>query len=349
MKKNTGLKIISVLFIIMALLLVLPACGGTQPAETPPVVTPPVPTPPAPTPPAEEPVQGDLAIYHAGSLAVPFDDLKTEFNKIHPDVNIMLDSGGSSAEIRKITELGKIGDILASADYELIPKMMYPDYAEWYLIFAFNRMVLCYTDQSDYAGEINADNWYDVLTRDGVVYGHSDPDQDPCGYRTLMVWQLAEKYYKIDGLYNKLNSDNVHQNVTRPKSVELIALLQSGDMDYAFEYLSVAKQHNLKYIEFPRDIDLSDKNFKDFYANATVEIAGTEPGQTQTVTGAPIVYGLTIPSNAANPDLAAKWVEFLISKDGNAIMERNFQVPQVPALASDLSLLPENVAELCTE
>jgi molybdate/tungstate transport system substrate-binding protein len=340
---------VSALFLIMALMLAIPACTPTEPVETPPAETPATETPSTETPQAETPVEGDLSIYHAGSLSVPFEDMTTEFNKIYPDVTVLRDSGGSSAEIRKITELGKIGDILASADYALIPGMMSPDYADWYVIFAYNRMVLCYTDQSQYADEINSDNWYEVLARDGVVYGHSDPDQDPCGYRTLMVWQLAQLHYDVAGLYDSLDVEDIHKNVTRPKSVDLIALLQSGDMDYAFEYLSVAKQHELNYVELPREIDLSDREFTDFYANATVEVAGTEPDTTKTLTAAPIVYGLTIPTNAARPDLAAKFVAFLLSEEGNAIMERNFQVPMVPALASDLTLLPEEVAALCTE
>jgi molybdate/tungstate transport system substrate-binding protein len=327
--KNTRSKLLAVLLIVTVLVMALAACGKA--------------------PSGDSSLQGDIAIYHAGSLSVPFEDMTTEFNKIYPNINVTRDSGGSSTQIRKITELGKIGDILASADYALIPGMMSPDYADWYIIFAYNRMVLCYTDQSQYADEIDGDNWYEILARDGVVYGHSDPDQDPCGYRTLMVWQLAEKHYNVHGLYDSLDIEDIHKNVTRPKSVELIALLQSGDMDYAFEYLSVAKQHELNYVELPREIDLSEREFKDFYANAKVDVAGSEPGTTKTLTAAPIVYGLTIPTNAASPELAAKFIAFLISKEGNAIMERNFQAPVVPAVASDKSLLPKEVAKLCTE
>lgn len=62
---------------------------------------------------------------------------------------------------------------------------------------------LCFTEKSKYAKEINADNWYPVLQRNGVTYGRSDPDLDPCGYRTLMVWQLAEKHYNMPGLFDK--------------------------------------------------------------------------------------------------------------------------------------------------
>jgi len=326
----TGMKtkLFAIIVAILIALVVVPGCSR-------------------PTP--EGSFEGVLAVYHAGSLAVPFQDMAVEFNKIHPNVEIRRDSGGSRSEIRKVTELGKIADILASADYALIPDMMYPEFADWYVIFAYNRMVLCYTDQSKFGDEINKDNWYEVLDRDGVVYGHAEPDLDPCGYRTLMVWQLAEEHYNKPGLYDNLQIDDIHKNVVRPKSVDLIALLESGDLDYAFEYLSVAKQHSLKYVELPEEIDLSSVEFEDFYATAKVEVTGKEPGTTKTLTGAPIVYGLTIPKNVARPDLAVEFLKFLLDKDGRAVLERNYQSPVVPAVASDRSKLPAELRDLCIE
>jgi molybdate/tungstate transport system substrate-binding protein len=326
--RGTKTKSFAIIVAMLIALALMPACSQPTPGGS---------------------LEGTLAIYHAGSLAVPFEDMGTEFNNIHPDIEIQRDSGGSRSEIRKITELGKVADILASADYALIPDMMYPEFADWYVIFAYSRMVLCYTHQSKFGDEVNKDNWYEILARDGVVYGHSDPDLDPCGYRTEMVWQLAEEHYSKPGLYDILDIDDIHKNVVRPKSVDLIALLESGDLDYAFEYLSVAKQHSLKYVELPEEIDLSSVEFEDFYATAKVEVTGTEPGTTNTQIGAPIVYGITIPKNAARADLAVEFLKFLLDKDGQAVMERNYQSPVVPAVASDRSKLPEELHELCIE
>ncbi|MEA3346060.1 MAG: substrate-binding domain-containing protein, partial [Chloroflexota bacterium] len=171
------------------------------------------------------------------------------------------------------------------------------------------------------------------LTREGVIYGHSEPDADPCGYRTLLVWQLAEKYYDVPDLYQKLDSHCPPANV-RPKSVELIVLLESGDMDYAFEYRSVAVQHGLNFVELPDEINLSMVEHADFYGQATVELSGAEPGETVTKTGKPIVYGVTIPQNAPSPDLAVEFVKFLLGPKGQAIMEAQGQPPIAPPVAS---------------
>jgi molybdate/tungstate transport system substrate-binding protein len=288
---------------------------------------------------SEAELSGQLQIFNAGSLTAPFEQISEEFNKIHPDVEILAEAAGSATTIRKVTELGKECGVIGSADYLLIPELMFPQYADWYIIFASNQMCLTYTDSSAYADEINSDNWYEILQREGVTYGRSDPDQDPCGYRTLMVWQLAEIYYNVTGIYDSLYE--TAGDLMRPKSVDLIALLESGDLDYAFEYSSVALQQNLNYIELPPEINLSDVAFEDFYVQAEVEIAGAQPGETILMKGGAIVYAVTIPKNFPRQELAIAWVDLLLSDVGMAIMEANFQTPIIPAITNDASLLPE--------
>jgi molybdate/tungstate transport system substrate-binding protein len=293
-----------------------------------------------PQPTTETELSGTLQVFHAGSLTAPFQQVSEEFNKIHPDVEILDEAAGSATTIRKVTELGKECGVVGSADYRLIPELMFPDYTDWYIIFASNEMCIAYTDQSQFANEINGDNWYQILRREGVTYGRSDPDQDPCGYRTLMVWQLAEKHYSsAAGLYDSLYEAT--GDTMRPKETDLIALLQSGDLDYAFEYSSIALQQNLKYVELPPEINLSDVDFEDFYAQAAVEIAGTEPGTTITMQGSPIVYAVTIPKNFPRQELAIAWVDFLLSDKGMDIMAANYQTPIIPAKTNDASKLPE--------
>ena len=301
-----------------------------------------------PTEETEKALEGKLVIFHAGSLTVPVDELTKAFQAKHPGITFETEAGGSNATARKISELGREADLTMSADYTVIDKLLIPDFADWNVQFARNTMVIAYTAQSQYADEINADNWYEILTREGVIYGHSDPDADPCGYRTLLVFQLAEKHYGVEGLAEKLDAACPPENV-RPKSVELIALLESGDMDYAFEYRSVAVQHGLNFVELPDEINLSMVEHADFYSQASVEIAGSEPGTTMTMTGAPIVYGVTIPKNAPNPELALEFVKFLLGPDGQAIMEAQGQPPIVPATTSDIGAVPAELKELVTE
>ena len=295
---------------------------------------------------AQSEIEGVLTIFHAGSLSVPFEVMEEEFEKLYPRVDVQREAGGSTASARKISEIGKPADIMASADYTVIDKILIPDFAEVNIRFATNQLVLCYTDSSRYAEEINEENWYEILKRDGVVWGHSDPNLDPCGYRSLMVMQLAEDNYAIDGLYEDLLDNRPEENV-RPKSVDLISLLQSGNMDYAWEYLSVAEQHQLRYVTLPDRINLGDYQYDDYYENAMVEVTGSAPGEMMKLYGKSITYGITLVNDRPNPAAAAAFLAYMLDPEkGLKILDDMGQPPFIPARVPSkemFEILPENV------
>ena len=277
------------------------------------------------------PLPKTITIFHAGSLSIPFKILTQEYMKIHKNIRSALESSGSVSAIRKITELKKSADILGSADASLIERMMFPDYAKWYVEFATNEMVIAYRDNAPYSNIINKDNWFQILLKEDVEYGHSDPNMDPCGYRTLLLWKLSEIYYKKPGLYNKLVKNCPPKNI-RPKEVDLIALLETRNLDYAFEYRSVAIQHHLKYVELPDKINLGNVKFKDFYKMVDIEIIGKSPGTKLKITGKPIVYGMTIPILAKNKKEAKDFIKFILSEEGRKLIRKSGQKPINPPI-----------------
>ncbi|MBT8491242.1 MAG: tungstate ABC transporter substrate-binding protein WtpA [Deltaproteobacteria bacterium] len=274
--------------------------------------------------------KGTLTMFHAGSLSVPLATMEKAFEAKYPNVDLQREASGSRKAARKISDLRKPCDIMASADYKVIDNLLIPKFAEWNIRFATNQLVLCYTDKSAYAKEVNADNWYEILQKKGVVWGHSEPNIDPCGYRSLMVMQLAEKHYKIPGLYEKLLSNRPKENV-RPKSVELVSLLQTGNMDYAWEYLSVAIQHGLHYIVLPDQINLGNYKYDDLYKQATVKVTGKKPGTFRTLTGKSCTYGVTLMKDAPNREAAIAFLAYMLDPDGGLkILKEMGQPPFVP-------------------
>ncbi|MCF7929621.1 MAG: tungstate ABC transporter substrate-binding protein WtpA [Spirochaetales bacterium] len=294
-------------------------------------------------------LEGVLTIFHAGSLSVPFDKMEENFEAMHPDLDVQREAAGSTASARKISEVGKPADIMASADYNIIDKILIPEFAELNIRFATNQLVLCYTDSSRYADEVNEDNWYQILQREDVVWGHSDPNLDPCGYRSLMVMQLAEDYYGVDNLYDKLLANRPDENV-RSKSVDLISLMQSGNMDYAWEYLSVAVQHDLNYIELPDQINLGNYQYDDNYNDAVVEVTGKEPGEMMELRGKSVTYGITLVKDAPNPEAAKAFLAYVLDPEGGLeILENMGQPPFIPARVPTETMynkLPEQVKPL---
>lgn len=273
---------------------------------------------------AKKELSGDLIIFHAGSLSVPFKEVAAAFKKLHPKVNILMESAGSVASARKITDLNRPCDIMASADYAVIDKMLVPKYADVSIKFVTNEMTIVYNEKSRMSGQINQKNWYDILLNKDVAFGRADPNADPCGYRTVMTLQLAENYYKKPGLTNRVTSKD--QQFIRPKEVDLLALLESGNIDYIFLYKSVAMQHGLKYLTLPDEINLKNPQFAQRYSKAAVEINGAKPGEKVTMRGEPMIYGVTMLRDAPNKASAQAFLEFLLSKDqGMKIMEKNGQ------------------------
>jgi len=288
----------------------------------------------------------ELIIFHAGSLSVPFKQMKEKFKKENPGVEIFLESAGSVKCARKIADLNKPCDIMASADYKVIDNLLIPEFTDWNIRFAGNEMAIVYHDKSKYAEEINALNWHQILMRDDVFSGRSDPHSDPCGYRAILTTQLAENYYNIPGLSEKmLAKDNEY---IRPKEVDLLALLESNTIDYIFLYRSVAQQHELNYVILPDSINLKNPELADYYKNASTEITGKEPGTTITVTGEPMIYGITMLNEAPNKNLALKFVEFIFSETGAKIMEQNGQ-PLIKAKSDTYENIPETLKELAKQ
>jgi molybdate/tungstate transport system substrate-binding protein len=297
-----------------------------------------------------------LVVFGAGSLIIPFGDIEKAFEAKYPNIDVRAEYHGSIQVMRHATELHEPIDVVATADASLIPMLMYatnmPEtdqpYANWYIRFASNHLALAYKADSKYADEINAGNWMEVVARPDVKTGIADPRFDASGYRALMAYALSEIANKNYGLFGPMfdrqftfpvsifrgdemttitvpeileTKPNSHV-VLRGASIELIALLESGDLDYAFEYESVIQQHGLKMINLPAEVNLGEQDYAEFYKQVQVNLdfqrfATVKPQ----FRGERIGYGITIPASAPHPNEAAQFIAFLLSPEGRSLME----------------------------
>lgn len=286
----------------------------------------------------------EILVLHAGSLSIPFRDMAAAFMKKNPAVNVLVEAHGSRTCARQITDLKRRADVLASADSAVIRNLLMPENADFCIDFTTNEMVLMYAEKSRFAGEINSGNWFEILLRPEVEYGHSDPNADPCGYRAVLTMQLAEKHYRAAGLYRKLKEKMPEKNI-RPKEVDLVALLEAGELDYIFIYRSVAQQHKKPFVILPDEVNLKSAALTGFYRQASLKITGKKPGQWLEKRGAPMVYGITLPKNAKNPGLGAQFIAFVLSEEGQSIMKKNGQPEIIPPIVDHKEKLPEILKE----
>ncbi|HMB24867.1 MAG TPA: tungstate ABC transporter substrate-binding protein WtpA [Anaerolineales bacterium] len=297
-----------------------------------------------------------LSVFAAGSLIIPFGHLEKAFEAEHPEIDVQAEYHGSIQVMRHVTELHEPIDVVATADASLIPMLMYASkipetdqpYADWYIRFASNHLALAYNADSKYADEINAENWTEVISRPDVKIGIADPRFDASGYRALMAFALAEMADKDYSLFAPMFDDQFSFPVTifrgdemttitvpeiletkpgshivvRGASIELIALLESGDLDYAFEYESVIQQHGLKMVSLPPEVNLGEQDFEPLYGQVLVNLDfqrfTTVKPQFR---GERIGYGITIPANASHAEAAAQFIAFLLSDEGRRLME----------------------------
>jgi len=266
------------------------------------------------------------------------------------------------------------------ADYSLIPKLMYetmlPEsnqpYAEWCIQFGTNTLGLAYTSKSKYAKEINVDNWYQILARPEVKVGISDPRFDACGYRSLMALKLAELFYREEDILHSIIGRfsypiKVQENdssctilipeileaerlAIRDSSIKLLFPIQSGDLDYVFEYKSVAQQHEVNFLEFPPEINLGSEEYKTLYQDMKVKLAFKRFASVNPDYDIlPIIYGMTIPVNSPHPQEAVRLVEFILSQRGQEIMEESGQVVINPPIVDILDNLLQQLADIVIE
>ncbi len=285
--------------------------------------------------------EGSIKVLAAGSLSVPLKELANKFQEKY-GVKVYIETAGSIETVKKVSELGIRADVVAVADYNAISSYLMPNYTNWYIKFARNELVIAYTNNSRFAKEINSTNWMNILTRKDVRIGFSSPNDDPCGYRAVIMFYLAQLKYK-NGIFDNLilnhtgikidNGTIIVPNDSelltttgkifiKQKSVDLLADLQAGDIDYAIEYLSVAKQHHINYIRLPDVINLSNSTLVSWYSKAVVELADGK-----IVHGDAINYAVTIPNNAPNKEYAYKFVNMLLGKEGRSILKNCGQEP----------------------
>ncbi len=279
------------------LLIALCACGRDEPAAAPP---------------------RPFLVYAAASIAQPLRVALDSF-AIRSGARYELESASSLELVRRVTALDGDPDVIALADPELFSRLLTPKVVTWHALFARNRIVIAYTPRSRGAHEISASNWWAVLERPDVQVGRSDPAVDPSGYRTLLVWQLAARHYGMPELPARMLRAAPERNV-RPREADQVALLEAGELDYVWTYESLARLMGLRFLRLPDDVDLGEPADSLLYAEASTRIPGASPGDTLLVRGQPIVFGVSVPTDAPHGRAGRNFVAFLLSPSGRRIL-----------------------------
>jgi len=246
----------------------------------------------------------------AGSLNNAFE------NGLGPavDTPVQVEAHGSAEVARLVASGRKDPDIVSVSDVSLFDSVLQPD---WTAEFATNALVLAYDPGSDGGQRLAAagtDSWYRPLLRGSVDLGRTDPDLDPLGYRTLFALELATDYYGTDA---NLREEVPGSGQVYPET-QLISQFETGSVDAAVAYRSMAVERGYGYVELPPAVNLGDPAFVDDYATVEYELpAGT------VVNGDLVSYGSTVRHRSP-----ATVDAFDAQVDGEYLTEFGFTVPE---------------------
>jgi molybdate/tungstate transport system substrate-binding protein len=303
-----------------------------------------------------------LIIYHAGSLTAAFSAVESLYTQ-QTGVCVTDVSAGSVDAARRITTGQEPCDIFGSADFEVIDQLLMPaGFTNYDILFGKGGMVLAYTTNSKNAATIArgtfnpptsvpnvADDWYEQLLQTGVLIVGSHPFLDPSGYRSHLIFELANQQYQVPNLYNLLME---HYSISRSTDV----LGETYDYQFTYEHSALAAYkadttNTYRYANLPDAVNLSNPTLNRQYQTATITIPGLglpDTASTVTIPGTRVVWGLTILKSALNPGNAVKFLQLLFSAQGVALQTAVGPTPISPPVVSvkDFDQLPSPLRSL---
>ncbi len=199
-------------------------------------------------------------------------------------------------------------------------------YVKWYADFARTRLVIGFNPSGKYGKLFRRVNhhhlaWYKPLLARGLRFGRTDPQIDPKGYRVLFAFRLAQRLFGLKHFAHRVLGPVENDKEIFPEQ-NLVAYLQTGQLDAGVFYLSEARTAHIPYISLPQKIDLGYPKYREIYA--TQHFTNS---QGQTFVGAPIIYTITIPKTVQDKPAAVAFVKFVLGK-------------RAARLSADLGLLP---------
>lgn len=271
-----------------------------------------------------------LRVCHAGALkAVLGNEIAPAFKDASGcDVEL---HGGQSVRLANELRRGTlVADLFLSADAQVNALLGGPengDLVDSSELLAATDLVIVYNPGSRFSDVLHmaargALPWYEALLTEGLVFQRNDPRQDPGGYRIVFLCQLAERFYGIPGLKDRLlgSDDNEAQILMGGYQP-----LRDGEVDAVITYRTVAIDSNLPFITLPDELNLSRPGLAEWYGQGCY----TNP-LGQTFRGAPIVFTAAVLRGAQNLELTDAFVRELLSETGRAALARHGFSP-IPA------------------
>ena len=293
-----------------------------------------------------------LTVLAAGTLGVPFGSVASYVANTTPYSTAPVASQeyeGSLSVMAAVAQLHQAEDVVAAADYHLIPQQLESTWASWEVVFATSPEVLVYDPTVASLAGMNTTNWPVKILASGAPLGIANASTDPNGYNEIFVLELEGLLQNgsLSALYSHYFNGAVgaaatpNPSTTKLESETAVAsLISTHAISLFITYRSYAVSHGLSFVDFAPSVGLGATDATDmaYYAQASTTISPTTG--TQVVHGSPVLFSVTVPTNAPNATLGDLFVHVLLSPAGDAILAADGLTPIFPGWCDDPSLVP---------
>lgn len=247
---------------------------------------------------------GTVEVFHADSLAGPMAALKKTFEAKNAGVTLKFTPGTSKALAERILT-GEVCDVFAPSspaviDEDLMGKTAKgasQEAASWYVVFSANEMAVITAKGNPLAIRQISD-----LAKPEVKFARITAEKDLGTARTIEFVKRAANLEGKPELAQKIIDGAAAANSVP----DIVRAVREGQANAGVVYLSaaVAAKNDVEIVRFPASVNMSEA----------------------------IRNAATVTGTAKNPKEAADFVRFVLTPEGQKILEETGQPPVVPAL-----------------
>ncbi|MEM5343980.1 extracellular solute-binding protein [Paraburkholderia azotifigens] len=259
--------------------------------------------------------EGKVEVMYAGSLVNLMErSVGPAFEK-QTGLHFQGYAAGSNKIANEIKGKLRRGDVFISASPKVNTGLMGAangNRVTWYVNFAESPLMIGYNPQSRFAADFRKKRWDEVLQEPGIRIGRTDPKLDPKGAFTVEMMTKAAELYKQPDLVQKTLGDPENPAQVLPEET-LVGRLQSGQLDAGFFYST--ETSDLKIPALRPALELQAK----------------------------ASYTLTILTDAPNEAGAVRFVNFLMSASGRALLKQHGVDIVKPVVTGNAQAVPSPV------
>lgn len=300
------------------------------------------------------PKKNALLIYTADAYVGEVNAFASNFTASE-GIDTSLKSAGSFALAQQIAQ-GSPCDIFFSIAKSAVEKQyLGSQFSGWAIALASDQMVIAYSsststnraaetiiqEYNSSDGKLNMSQWrilFEQLTSGNVKLGIANPSTDPAGLRGWLVLEAAGYVYA--GNQSQYTSRIMLNkgNVTGDHAANLVAPLETGEIQFLFIYRSFAISHKLHFLTLEDTVNFGNISMGSFYSKFSYKLP------TGTQTGAPIVLYVTVPSGSSNKDLAYRFVHYVVAH--SKMLSEFGMIPLNPVVVYNSTALPPQLSDI---